>query len=99
MIVGSVNVTKPFNHFMAQLIFSFYAEDTSIFQIPGLGLTGECPKNYAGFFTEGTRRKTYKTRQEARHDVIDCIELFYNPKRRHANNGILSPIEYEMATK
>ena len=42
---------------------------------------------------------TYKTRQEARQDVFDYIELFYNPKRRHANNGMLSPVEYEMTTK
>ena len=49
--------------------------------------------------TERIRRKTYKTRQDARLDVFDYIELFYNPKRRHANNGMLSPIEFEMATK
>ena len=47
---------ERFNHFMAQLIFCFYAEDTSIFQIPGLGLTGERPKNYAGLFTETVRK-------------------------------------------
>ena len=27
------------------------------------------------------------------------IEIFYNPKRRHANNGMLSLVEYEMAAK
>ena len=49
--------------------------------------------------TERVRRKTYKPRQEARQDVFDYIELFYNPKRRHANNGMLSPVEFEMAAK
>ena len=49
--------------------------------------------------TERIRRKTYKTRKDARQDVFDYIELFYNPKRRHANNGMLSPVEFEMATK
>ena len=49
--------------------------------------------------TERIRRKTYKTRQEARQDVFDYIEMFYNPKRRHANNGMLSPVEFEMAAK
>ena len=49
--------------------------------------------------TERIRRKTYKTRKEARQDVFDYIKLFYNPKRRHANNGMLSPVEFEMATK
>lgn len=49
--------------------------------------------------TERIRKKTYKTRREARQDVFDYIEIFYNPKRRHANNGMLSPVEFEMATK
>jgi len=49
--------------------------------------------------TERIRRKTYKTRQEARQDVFDYIELFYNPKRKHGNNGMLSPVEFEMAAK
>ena len=49
--------------------------------------------------TERIRRKTYKTRKDARQDVFDYIELFYNPKRRHANNGMLSPVQFEMATK
>ena len=49
--------------------------------------------------TERIRRKTYKTRTDARQDVFDYIELFYNPKRRHANNRMLSPVQFEMATK
>ena len=49
--------------------------------------------------TERIRRKTYKTRKDARQNVFDYIELFYNPKRRHANNGMLSPVQFEMATK
>jgi putative transposase len=49
--------------------------------------------------TERIRRKTYKTRQEARQDVFDYIELFDNPNRKHSNNGMLSPVEFEMAAK
>ena len=44
---------------------------------------------------ERIRRKTYKTRAEARHDVFDYIEMFYNPKRKHVRNGMLSPVEFE----
>ena len=44
--------------------------------------------------TERIRRRTYKIRQ----GVFDYIELFYNPKCRHANNRVLSPVEFEMAT-
>jgi putative transposase len=39
-------------------------------------------------------RRTYKTRAEARQDVFDYIEMFYNPKRKHAKNGMLSPVEF-----
>ena len=29
---------------------------------------------------ERVRRRTYRTREEARQDVFDYIEMFYNPK-------------------
>lgn len=31
---------------------------------------------------ERIRRRTYKTRDEARQDVFDYIEMFYNPLRK-----------------
>ncbi len=39
--------------------------------------------------------RTYKTRDEARQDVFDYIEMFYNPVRRQVRNGMLSPAELE----
>nr|WP_258222855.1 IS3 family transposase [Aeromonas sp. HMWF016] len=33
--------------------------------------------------------------EEARQDVFDYIEMFYNPKRRHSFNNGLSPVECE----
>lgn len=57
----------------------------------------------ANFFSllkrERIRRRAYKTRDEARSDVFDYIEMFYNPKRKHANNGMLSPADFEMQQK
>jgi len=44
---------------------------------------------------ERIRRKTYLTRSAARQDVFDYIEMFYNPKRKHTNNGMLSPVDFE----
>jgi len=44
---------------------------------------------------ERIKRRIYSTRQEAQSDIFDYIELFYNPKRRHGNNGQLSPMEFE----
>ncbi len=37
------------------------------------------------------RRRTYLTRKNARQEVFEYIEMFYNPKRKHTNNGLLSP--------
>lgn len=44
---------------------------------------------------ERVKRKTYRTRDEARADVFDYIERFYNPRRRHSTLGYLSPVEFE----
>ena len=44
---------------------------------------------------ERIRRRTYRTRDEARQDVFDYIEMFYNPTRKHVRNGMLSPVEFE----
>jgi putative transposase len=45
---------------------------------------------------EKIRRKTYATRDQARQDVFEYIEMFYNPKRKHTHNGMLSPIDFEV---
>jgi|TARA_R100000654_G_scaffold42096_1_gene68284 putative transposase len=44
---------------------------------------------------ERVRRRTYKTREQARQDIFDYIEMFYNPKRKHVRNGMLSPVDFE----
>lgn len=44
---------------------------------------------------ERIRRRTYLTRDAARLDVFDYIEMFYNPARKHTNNEMLSPVDYE----
>lgn len=40
-------------------------------------------------------RKAHRSRDEARADVFDHIERFYNPIRRHSTIGRLSPVEFE----
>jgi putative transposase len=47
---------------------------------------------------ERIRRRTYATRKDARDDIFDYIEFFYNLKRKHGNNGMLSPIDFEQQT-
>jgi putative transposase len=44
---------------------------------------------------ERIRRKIYANREEARRDIFDYIELFYNSKRRHGYVGGLTPVEFE----
>jgi putative transposase len=44
---------------------------------------------------ERVRGRIYRTRNEARADVFDYIERFYNPVRRHSTIGYLSPMIYE----
>jgi len=62
---------------------------------------GNCWDNAAAesFFssmkTERIQRRMYRTREEARADVFDYIERFYNPRRRHSILGYLSPMDYE----
>jgi putative transposase len=45
---------------------------------------------------ERVRRRTYLTRDAARRDVFEYIEMFYNPTRKHTNNGMLAPVHYEI---
>ena len=71
--------------------------------VPSMSRRGNCYDNAAAetFFQllkrERIRRKVYDTRDDARSDVFDYIELFYNPVRRHGYNDGLSPIEFEKA--
>ena len=40
---------------------------------------------------ERIRRRTYKTREQARQDILDYIEMFYNPKRNMPETGCYHP--------
>lgn len=44
---------------------------------------------------ERIRRKIYRDREEARRDVFNYIEMFYNSKRRHGYANSVSPVEFE----
>ena len=44
---------------------------------------------------ERIRRHIYSTREAARSDVFNYIEMFYNTRRQHGFNDQLSPVEYE----
>jgi len=44
---------------------------------------------------ERVNRVRYRTRDEARADIFDYIEVFYNRKRRHGYLGYISPDDFE----
>lgn len=50
---------------------------------------------FSSLKTERIARKTYRTRNQAKAEVFDYIERFYNPTRRHSTLGYLSPIDFE----
>jgi putative transposase len=62
---------------------------------------GDCWDNAAmeSFFSslkiERVNRSRYRARDEARADIFDYIERFYNPRRRHSTLGQISPMEFE----
>ena len=68
---------------------------------PSMSRRGNCHDNAVAesFFQllkrERIRRKIYADREEARRDIFDYIEMFYNPKRRHGYNNQLSPANFE----
>ena len=51
---------------------------------------------FSSLKTERTAAKTYRTRDQAKADVFDYIEYFYNPKRQLSTLGYLSPMEFEV---
>jgi putative transposase len=42
-----------------------------------------------------TTAKVYRSRDAARSDVLDDIEWFYDPRRRHSTFGCLDPVVFE----
>lgn len=44
---------------------------------------------------ERIKQEAYQTREQARQDIFDYIEMFYNQIRRHGHAANLSPVNYE----
>lgn len=71
---------------------------------PSMSRRGNCWDNavaesfFGSLKKERVRRRIYRTRDEAREDLFDYIEMFYNPKRRHSYVGGVSPEAFERAS-
>jgi len=72
---------------------------------PSMSRRGNCWDNAVAesFFSslkkERIKKRIYKTRDLARADVFDYIEMFYNRTRRHSHLGGVSPEAFERASK
>ena len=70
---------------------------------PSMSRRGNCWDNAVAesFFSslkkERIRKRIYQTRELAKADVFDYIEMFYNRIRRHSHLGGVSPQEFEGA--
>jgi putative transposase len=53
---------------------------------------------FSSLKVERVNRRVYATRAQAKADVFDYVERFYNPRRRHSTIDYLSPVEFENAT-
>ena len=69
--------------------------------VPSMSRRGNCYDNAVAesFFShlkkERIKRKIYLTRDEAKSDIFDYIEIFYNRKRRHSYCDQMSPMAFE----
>jgi putative transposase len=73
--------------------------------LPSMSRRGNCYDNAVAeaFFSnlkkERVRRQVYATRDQARADIFDYIEMFYNRTRRHGHLGMVSPYDFEGASQ
>ena len=71
---------------------------------PSMSRRGNCWDNAVveSFFSslkkERIKKRIYKTRDLARADIFDYIEVFYNQTRRHSHLGGVSPAAFERAS-
>lgn len=74
---------------------------TTYQMVSSMSRKGNCWDNavaesfFGSLKTERVFFTNYKTREEARRDITDYIEMFYNSKRRHSHLGYFAPREFE----
>ena len=68
---------------------------------PSMSRRGNCHDNavaesfFATFKKRVTQRKIYSTRDNAKTEIFNFIEMFYNPIKRHSHTGGVSPVKFE----
>ena len=70
---------------------------------PSMSRRGNCHDNavaesfFATFKKRVIRKKIYSTRDQAKTEIFNFIEMFYNPKKSHSHIGGVSPAKFEEA--
>ena len=70
---------------------------------PSMSRRGNCHDNavaasfFATFKKRVRKRKIYSTREEAKTEIFNFIEMFYNPIKRHTHTGGVVSAKYEKA--
>ena len=79
--------------------FSRWCKDNRL--SPSMSRRGNCWDNavaesfFSSLKTERIKRHIYASKEEAKSDVFDYIEGFYNRVRRHKHLGQIRPLEFE----
>ena len=79
--------------------FTRWCKDNNL--VPSMSRRGNCYDNAVAesFFSnlkkERVKRKIYTTREEAKSEIFEYIEVFYNRIRRHSHLNQLSPMVFE----
>jgi putative transposase len=87
---GSQDTSEPFQRFLAD-----HGITCSMSRAGNVWDNAVMESFFSSLKTERTATKMYRTRSQAKADVFDYIERFYNPTRRHSTLGYLSPMEFE----
>jgi len=68
---------------------------------PSMSRRGNCHDNavaesfFATFKKRVIKKKIFVTREEAKQEIFNFIEMFYNPVKRHSHIGGVSPAKFE----
>ena len=71
--------------------------------VPSMSRRGNCHDNAVAESFFGTLKKRvlrnniFSTRDEAKTEIFNFIEVFDNPKKRHSHTGGVSPVKFEKA--